>query len=134
MPVALTIVFALAGSLVLSLTAIPVLASFLLREIKHEEPWLPRKLLALYEPVLAWGLRRQGIVAIASAAMLLAAGFIHAQVGKTFMPTMDEGDLIVGIEKLPSISLEQSAALDCSIQCRVSNTVSRSRSRCASQK
>ena len=114
-PVALTIVFALAGSLVLSLTIIPVLASYLLREVKHEEPWLPRKLLKLYEPALVWGLRRQGVIAVAAAAMLVAAGAIYTQVGKTFMPTMDEGDLIVGIEKLPSISLEQSAALDLKI-------------------
>ncbi len=114
-PVALTIVFALAGSLVLSLTVIPVLASYLLREVKHEDPWLPRKLLALYVPALAWGLRRQRVVAVAAVAMLLAAGVVYTQVGKTFMPTMDEGDLIVGIEKLPSISLEQSAALDLKI-------------------
>ncbi|OZA47788.1 efflux RND transporter permease subunit [Polaromonas sp. 17-63-33] len=114
-PVALTIVFALAGSLVLSLTIIPVLASYLLREVKHEDPWLPRKLLKLYEPVLAWSLKRQRVVAAAAAVMLLAAGLIYTQVGKTFMPTMDEGDLIVGIEKLPSISLEQSAALDLKI-------------------
>ncbi len=114
-PVALTIVFALAGSLVLSLTVIPVLASYLLREVKHEDPWLPRKLLALYEPMLAWGMRRQRIVAVAAVAMLVAAGVIYTQVGKTFMPTMDEGDLIVGIEKLPSVSLEQTAALDLKI-------------------
>jgi cobalt-zinc-cadmium resistance protein CzcA len=115
-PVALTIVFALAGSLVLSLTVIPVVASYLLREVKHEDPWLPRKLLALYEPALAWSLKRQRTVATVALVMLLAAGVVYTQVGKTFMPTMDEGDLIVGIEKLPSVSLEQSAALDLKIQ------------------
>ena len=115
-PVALTIVFALAGSLLLSLTIIPVLASYLLREVKHEDPWLPRKLLALYEPALVWGLQKQRVIAAVAVVMLLAAGFIYTQVGKTFMPTMDEGDLIVGLEKLPSISLEQSAALDLKIQ------------------
>ncbi len=114
-PVALTIVFALAGSLLLSLTVIPVLASYLLREVKHEDPWLPRKLLALYEPALAWGMRRQGVVVGVAVAMLVGAGVVYTQVGKTFMPTMDEGDLIVGIEKLPSVSLEQSAALDLKI-------------------
>ena len=114
-PVALSIVFALAGSLVLSLTAIPVLASFLLREVKHEDPWLPRTLLSCYAPILEWTMRRQRVVAIGSAVLLLAAGAVYTQVGKTFMPTMDEGDLIVGIEKLPSISLEQSAALDLKI-------------------
>lgn len=111
-PVALTIVFALAGSLLLSLTAIPVLASYLLREVKHEDPWLPRKLLAIYEPILAWGLRRQGVVVTVAVIMLVGAGIVYTLVGKTFLPTMDEGDLIVGIEKLPSISLEQSAAID----------------------
>ena len=114
-PVALTIVFALAGSLLLSLTVIPVLASYLLREVKHEDPWLPRKLLAAYEPALAWAMRSQRTVAIIAIAMLAVAGVVYTQVGKTFMPTMDEGDLIVGIEKLPSISLEQSAALDLKI-------------------
>ena len=111
-PVALTIVFALAGSLLLSLTAIPVLASYLLREVKHEDPWLPRKLLGIYAHILAWGLRRQRVVVAVAVIMLIGAGFIYTLVGKTFLPTMDEGDLIVGIEKLPSISLEQSAAID----------------------
>ena len=116
-PVALAIVFALAGSLLLSLTVIPVLASYLLREfpVRHEDPWLPRKLLAVYVPLLDWALRRQRVVGMGALAMLLAAGGVYTQVGKTFMPTMDEGDLIVGIEKLPSISLEQSAALDLKI-------------------
>jgi cobalt-zinc-cadmium resistance protein CzcA len=114
-PVALAIVFALAGSLILSLTVIPVLASYLLRDVKHEDPWLPRKLLVLYGPLLAWGLRRQRVVGVVAVVMLLVAAGVYTQVGKTFMPTMDEGDLIVGIEKLPSISLEQSAALDLKI-------------------
>ena len=114
-PVALAIVFALAGSLLLSLTVIPVLASYLLRDVAHEEPWLPRKLLALYGPVLDWTLRRQRAVGAGALVMLLAAAAVYTQVGKTFMPTMDEGDLIVGIEKLPSVSLEQSAALDLKI-------------------
>lgn len=52
-PVALTIAFALASSLVLSLTVIPVLASFLLKRVSHEDPWLPRQLLRRYDPVLA---------------------------------------------------------------------------------
>jgi len=114
-PVALAIVFALAGSLLLSLTVIPVLASYLLKNVPHDEPWLPRKLLAAYGPVLDWTMRRQRLVGIGAVVMLLVAAGVYTQVGKTFMPTMDEGDLIVGIEKLPSVSLEQSAALDLKI-------------------
>ncbi|SAI65478.1 AcrB/AcrD/AcrF family transporter [Bordetella ansorpii] len=111
-PVAVSIVFALASSLLLSLTVIPVLSSYLLKKVQHDEPWLPRKLLGLYEPALAWALKRQKVVAVCAVAMLVVAGVLYTQVGKTFMPTMDEGDLIVGIEKLPSVSLEESAQLD----------------------
>ena len=115
-PVALTIIFALAGSLVLSLTVIPVLASFLLKKVSHEEPWLPRKLLRVYEPALNWSLEHVRMVGAIAVALLIIASIVYTQVGKTFMPTMDEGDLIVGIEKLPSISIEQTAALDLKIQ------------------
>jgi len=65
-PVAMAIVFALAGSLVLSFTVIPVVASFLLKKVSHDEPWLPRKLLLWYTPILEWALRRQRIVAAAA--------------------------------------------------------------------
>lgn len=115
-PVALAIVFALAGSLVLSLTVIPVFASYLLRDVAHSDPWLPRKLLAWYEPVFKWAMLRQRVVGVVAVLMLVGAGLVYTQVGKTFMPTMDEGDLIVGIEKLPSVSLEETAALDLKIQ------------------
>jgi cobalt-zinc-cadmium resistance protein CzcA len=114
-PVALTIVFALISSLVLSLTVIPVLASYLLKKVSHEDPWLPRQLLKLYEPALAFALKRQSVVYVAAALMLAVAAGVYTQVGKTFMPTMDEGDIIVGIEKLPSVSLEETAALDLKI-------------------
>ncbi|WP_374678390.1 efflux RND transporter permease subunit [Piscinibacter sp.] len=111
-PVALTIVFALAGSLLLSLTVIPVLASYLIKRVAHDDPWLPRLLTRLYEPALAFALKRQAIVYVVAVALLAVAAGVYTRVGKTFMPTMDEGDIIVGIEKLPSVSLEQTAELD----------------------
>ena len=115
-PVALTIVFALSGSLLLSLTVIPVLASYLLGKVSHEEPWLVRKIQAVYMPALKWSLGNARIViSVALGAMLLAAG-LYTQVGKTFMPTMDEGDMIVQLEKLPSITLEESLAIDTRFQ------------------
>ena len=115
-PVALTIVFALSGSLLLSLTIIPVLASYLLGKVSHEEPWLVRKIQAVYMPALKWSLGNARIViGVALGTMLLAAG-LYTQVGKTFMPTMDEGDMIVQLEKLPSITLEESLAIDTRFQ------------------
>ncbi|OZA05133.1 MAG: CusA/CzcA family heavy metal efflux RND transporter, partial [Methylophilaceae bacterium 17-44-8] len=115
-PVALTIMFALAGSLVLSLTVIPVLASFLLKKVSHEEPYLVRKALAVYEPVLTWSLAHAKLIVIAALILLAATGVIYTQLGKTFMPVMDEGDIIIGVEKLPSINLQQSILTDLNVQ------------------
>ncbi|WP_137951051.1 CusA/CzcA family heavy metal efflux RND transporter, partial [Burkholderia sp. 4NA327C6] len=114
-PVAMTIVFALAGSLLLSLTVIPVIASYLLTRVSHDDPWLVRKLLRVYEPLLAAALKREKLVYSVAVALLAGASLVYLSVGKTFLPTMDEGDMIVGIEKLPSVSLEESAALDLKI-------------------
>ena len=115
-PVALTIIFALSGSLLLSLTVIPVFSSYLLGKVSHEDPFLVRWLQKIYTPVLAWSLDHVKLVVTVALALLLAAGFLYTQVGKTFMPTMDEGDLIVQLEKLPSINLEQSLKIDMAFQ------------------
>ncbi|MDP1659810.1 MAG: CusA/CzcA family heavy metal efflux RND transporter [Methylotenera sp.] len=115
-PVALTIMFALAGSLFLSLTVIPVLASYLLKEVSHEEPWLVRKALSIYDPILKWSLDHAKIIVIGAFIMLAVTGIVYTQIGKTFMPTMDEGDIIIGVEKLPSINLQQSLLTDMNVQ------------------
>lgn len=115
-PVALTIVFALGGSLILSLSVIPVLASFLLKEVTHEEPWLPRKLLSLYQPALLWCLDNNKKIFIIAGGLLIITALVFTRIGSTFMPTMDEGDIIVQVEKLPSITLDQSVALDGQVQ------------------
>ncbi|MEJ2382767.1 MAG: CusA/CzcA family heavy metal efflux RND transporter [Xanthomonadales bacterium] len=115
-PVAITIVYALAGSLLLSLTVIPVLSSLLIRSADHADPWLPRKLAALYRPALERAMQRERGVFITAAAVAVAAAIAFPFIGKTFMPTMDEGDIIVQLEKLPSINLETSLELDRAVQ------------------
>ena len=122
-PVALTIVFALSGSLVLSLTAIPVIASYLLKEVSHEEPWLPRQLQKAYQPALLWCLGNSKKVFIAAGALLAVTVMVFTQIGSTFMPTMDEGDIILQLEKLPSITLAQSVALDGQVQKSLLNNI-----------
>jgi cobalt-zinc-cadmium resistance protein CzcA len=115
-PVALTIVFALAGSLFLSLTFVPVLASALLKEKAHAEPWLMRQIDRLYRPLLDAVLRRPKIAyAGAGVALVLGIG-AYLGTGKTFMPTMDEGDLLMQVMKLPSINLTRARDLDLALQ------------------
>lgn len=115
-PVAFTNVFAMFGSMLFSLLIIPVLASFLMTRVKHEEPWLARKCLALYRPILLWALSHTRTVFLAVAVLLLSTVAVYLNIGKTFMPTMDEGDIIAQVEKLPSITLEESVRLDQQIQ------------------
>ncbi|MFY9458318.1 MAG: CusA/CzcA family heavy metal efflux RND transporter [Aquabacterium commune] len=115
-PVALTIVFALGVSLLLSLSLVPVLASWLLKAGHTQEPWLMRKLHAGYLPMLRWALAHPKALMGGAGAALLGAVLLFTQVGKTFMPTLDEGDLILQLEKLPSIGLDATAAVDLRVQ------------------
>lgn len=111
-PVALTIVFALGASLLLSLTLVPVLASLLLKERAHGEPWLMRRLHALYQPLLERTLAHPRAAVGAAAGALLLGVLAWLGTGKTFMPTMDEGDILLQLQKPASISLQASLATD----------------------
>ena len=115
-PVAMTIVFALGGSLLLSLTLIPVLASMLIGKTSHHMPWLIRKLEGLYLPSLNWALDHGRVVVAVAVSLLVLAVIPYTMIGKTFMPTMDEGNVIIQLEKLPSISLQRSAEFDLRVQ------------------
>lgn len=110
-PVTLTIVFALLGSLVLSLTLIPVVASFLVSADAHAEPWLARQLTSLYRPLLGKALNRPVYLLVGGAALLAASVVVFPLVGKTFMPTMDEGDILIQLETIPSIGLDANARI-----------------------
>jgi cobalt-zinc-cadmium resistance protein CzcA len=115
-PVALTIVFALTVSLLLSLTLVPVLASFLLRVGPPHEPWLVRHLHRLYSVMLAFAMRHERWMMGGALAALVGAGALFSVVGKSFMPTLDEGDIIMQLEKLPSVSLDAAVGLDLRVQ------------------
>jgi heavy metal efflux system protein len=115
-PVALTIVFALSASLVLSLTLIPVLSSFLLRAGHHGEPILMRILTRGYRAFLRGALAFPLPVYLIAAAGMTAMVVAYTAVGKAFMPTMDEGSVIMQITKLPSINLVSSVEGDLLIQ------------------
>lgn len=127
-PVALTIVFALAGSLLLSLTVVPMLSSWLIKTASHDEPWLVRRAMAIYSPLLERALQKERVVIIAALTMLLISGGVYTLIGKAFMPEMDEGDLIMQVTKLPSINIAQTALIDQRIQSAILKEVPEVRS------
>jgi heavy metal efflux system protein len=115
-PVALSIMFALGSSLLLSLTIIPVLASFLIQDHAAEDPWLIRHLNRWYARSLATAMQHKRAVLLVALILLVLTVMVYPLIGKTFMPSMDEGDVIIGTEKLPSIALTQSVATDSHLQ------------------
>jgi cobalt-zinc-cadmium resistance protein CzcA len=116
-PMAITISFALFGSLLLSLTAIPVLASLLMRDGGHDgDNRVLAALKRLYLPVMRWALRRRAVAVGGALVLLVAAAFLFTFIGREFMPTMDEGTTVIIVEKNPNVSLEHSLALDAPIQ------------------
>ncbi len=108
-PMALTVIFALMGSMAMSLTLMPVLASFSLKKRKeHKEPWLVRRLKELYRPVLAFALhRRRAVIAIAFVS-LCSAGILATRLGSEFVPRLLEGAIVINTVRLASVSLDES--------------------------
>lgn len=108
-PMALTVVFALLGSLILSLTYIPAAMTFLLRRrISEKESFIIRFAKRQYRPALAFvGRYRLQAVAIA-AALVIISGIIFPYLGSEFIPRLDEGSIAIEAKLLPSVSLKQS--------------------------
>lgn len=112
-PMALTMVFALAGSLLLALTFIPVAASlFLLRPIKEKEPWLERLARRLYEPVLNLALRFRWFTLLGALGLLAGAGVLAARMGGEFLPRLGEGAIVGTSVRVAGVSVEEAAALN----------------------
>ena len=115
-PVALSIVFALTASLLLALTFIPIVSFYVLKQVPHAKVPLMVFLEHWYEKILRYSLSHQKIVFFTAGILWILALGAYTQVGKTFMPTLDEGNIIIGIEKNPSISLESSRDIDIKLQ------------------
>ncbi len=107
-PMALTVVFALAGSLMLALTAMPVLASLFLKNAEEKETWLIRLAHRLYTPSLAAVMRRPHATATLAAAAFAASLTLVPFMGAEFVPKLDEGSIALQIIRPPSVSLEES--------------------------
>jgi len=108
MPMALTVVFALAASLVAALTLMPVLASLFLKKVSEKEPWLFRIAKRIYEPVLPGVIRRKRVTFSAAVGLFVASLTLIPFMGAEFIPRLDEGAIAMQIWRLPSISLEKS--------------------------
>lgn len=115
-PVALSIVFTLASSIVFALYLIPVIAGMSIRN-SHEKPtWVVQKLEGIYVPALKRAFRFEKPIYLLLVLLVPLTVFMFASVGKIFMPTMDEGNIVIGIESDPAINIPAGIALNTQIQ------------------
>ncbi|MGN8434628.1 efflux RND transporter permease subunit [Helicobacter pylori] len=122
-PLAQSIVYALLGTLVLSITIIPVVSSLVLKATPHSETFLTRFLNRIYAPLLEFFVRNPKKVILGAFVFLIASLSLFPFVGKNFMPALDEGDVVLSVETTPSISLDQSKDLMLSIESAIKKHV-----------
>jgi len=116
-PMALTVLFALAGSLVLSLTLMPVLASmFLPKRMEEKDVWLIRVIKRFYAPLAARAIARPVLTTCLAVGLFAASVPVAGRLGAEFMPRLDEGDLLIEVVRLPSATLEDSIAMSTRIE------------------
>jgi cobalt-zinc-cadmium resistance protein CzcA len=109
-PMAMTVIFALAGSMVLSLTLMPVLASlFLPRRISVREPLVIRAVKYLYAPVLRFTMRhRLAVLGLSLCLLVVSFGMIAPHLGSEFVPQLSEGTIAINVVRLAGTSLDES--------------------------
>ena len=106
-PMAFTTCFALVGSLVFAIIVSPVIASFLLNQGKQKELWIIKHLKMIYRPMLEWTVRWKRMVVSLALGVFLVSVSLLPFVGREFIPTLEEGSILVGVTMPPSIALEK---------------------------
>jgi len=107
-PMALTVIFAIAGSILLSLTLVPVLASFGLGRRKAHRPRLLAALQRLYLPLLRTSILRPRRIVAAALVLLAGAAALAPTLGTEFIPRLSEGSIVINTVRLAEVSLEES--------------------------
>src|SRR3989339_361226 len=109
-PMAYTVVFALLGALFLTLTYVPVVSTFLFKKGKVSEKESPviKFLKPIYRKTLFFALNRKGLVVGAAVVLFVSSVILFTRLGGEFIPALDEGDILIELRRLPSISLTES--------------------------
>jgi cobalt-zinc-cadmium resistance protein CzcA len=107
-PMAFSITFAMAGSLLLTLTLVPVLSALILKPKEEKDTFIVRYAKRIYLPLLARALENKRSVVGGALALLLLSLAIFPFLGKEFMPNLQEGSIMFRVTGIPSTSLEES--------------------------
>lgn len=116
-PMALTVLFALLGSLILSMTLMPALASIALpRTLKDKEVWLVQMIKMLYRPVVKAAIARPAVTTASALIVFVLSIPVAMNLGAEFMPRLEEGDLLIEALRLPSATIEGATEMGTQIE------------------
>ncbi|TBW35657.1 CusA/CzcA family heavy metal efflux RND transporter [Azotobacter chroococcum] len=119
-PMAITVVLALSGAMLLSLTFVPAAVALFLRgRVAEHDTRLMRWARRGYAPVLGWSLRRRGWVIAAALALVAACGALATRLGSEFVPGLDEGDIALHALRIPGTSLDQAIRMQATLEARI---------------
>ncbi len=119
-PMAITVVLALSGAMVLSLTFVPAaIALFLRGRVQEKETRVMGWARRVYAPVLAWALRARLPVAGGAFVLVVLCGLLATRLGTEFVPSLDEGDIALHAMRIPGTSLEQAVRMQSTLEARI---------------
>jgi heavy metal efflux system protein len=119
-PMALTVLMALLGASILSMTFVPAAVALLVTgRVSEKENWFMRGSRRIYVPLLAASIRNRGLIAGLAALLVIATGLAAARMGGEFIPSLDEGDIAVQALRVPGTSLTQSLDMQVALEKRL---------------
>ena len=116
-PMAFTVLAALAGAMILTLTFVPAaLAIFMTGRMSEKENVLVHAALRVYRPALRAALANRAVTVVAAAALVLVTGVMASRLGTEFLPSLDEGDLLVHALRIPGTSLSTAVEMQHAVE------------------
>lgn len=119
-PMALTVLMALTGASILSLTFVPAAVALLVTgKVSEHENWFMRGARHVYTPLLAASIRNRWGVALVAASLMVVCGIAASRMGGEFIPGLDEGDVSLQAIRIPGTSLTQSLEMQAMVEKRL---------------
>lgn len=119
-PMAITVVLALSGAMVLSLTFVPAAVALFLRgRVEEKETRVMQWARRRYAPLLAWSLRRSRWVVGGALVLVVACALLATRLGSEFVPSLDEGDIAMHAMRIPGTSLDQAVTMQSTLEARI---------------
>ncbi|PTN55606.1 efflux RND transporter permease subunit [Stenotrophomonas panacihumi] len=119
-PMAITVVLALTGAMLLALTFVPAAIAMLLGgKVEEKENRLMRGMRRAYRPALEWSLRHGRWIGLGAIVLLLGSGWLATRLGSEFVPHLDEGDFALQAMRVPGTSLSQSLVMQAQVEKRI---------------